>query len=424
MARGSELQVWLRGRHVASLVERSAFRYRLDFTEEAIDEYGDGARILSLSIPVSADPIEDHRTDRSRMPVSAFLEGLLPEGNVRAHVATVAKVAVNDKMALLRQVGAECAGAVQFLPSGQPPSAGHVRTLDGHEVDALVEDLPSYHLPEGAELQASLAGVQDKVLLTRLAGGGWGWPEAGAASTHLIKPEPTPGAALANLIQVEDWAMRVAAGAGLEAAHTELTTFGDREAIVVTRYDRTPDGARMHQEDFCQALALDPQAKYESLAEVEAYGATRLKRLVDLASFRSLDPDAFRSQLLSMVTFNVVIGNGDAHSKNYSLLLGERGDVRLAPLYDAAPVMMLAARYRNTGQVINGRTRITSVSVDDLVEEGARWGMGRSRAQSIVTDVLEATWASIHAVPVPDGVDDLVNELEILWARRSWWRAS
>jgi len=412
------LDVWLHGRHLATLTEPSTYRYRLSFTEEALDVYGDGARVLSLSLPISDKPIDDHRTDATRRPVSAFLEGLLPEGNLRTQLASSLGVLTMDKAALLEQVGVECAGAVQFLRPGQAPGSGKVVPLTRAEVDALVTDLPTYRLPEGAAPQASLAGIQDKVLLTRLPKG-WGWPADGAPSTHLIKPEPASGLALEHLVQVEDWAMRAAARAGLEAARTELATFGDRAAIVVARYDRGPDGQRVHQEDFCQALALDPQAKYETLNEAQTRG-TRLRRLVDLAAPRSEDPDRFRRQLLSLVTFNVVIGNGDAHSKNYSILLGRRGEVELAPLYDAAPVMFLASRYNGTGHVLNGRTSIDWVEVDDLVDEAASWGMSRPRARRTVEDVLDRTWDATHALVLPDRTEHVLERLEQLWARRSW----
>jgi len=413
------LSVWLRGRHVATLTEPSPYRYRLAFTEEALDEYGEGARVLSLSLPIAGDPIEDHRSDPTRRPVSAFLEGLLPEGNLRGQLASALGVATVDKAALLEQVGAECAGAVQFLCAGEVPSAGRVRPLSGDEVDRIVTDLPTYHLPEGTAPQASLAGIQDKVLLTRLPGGDWGWPADGAPSSHLIKPEASAGNTLEHLVQVEDWAMRVATHAGLAAAETTLARFGERTAIVVRRYDRSPDGGRLHQEDFCQALALDPQSKYESPLEAETRG-TRLRRLVELAAPRSLDPDLFRRQLLSLVTFNVVIGNGDAHSKNYSVRLGLRGEVSLAPLYDAAPVMFLSPRFKNTGHVINGRTNIDWIDLDDLITEAMSWGLRRARAASTVDEVIDRTWDAVHALPLPEGAEQVLPRLEELWARRSW----
>lgn len=407
------LEVWLRGAHIARLSELRPYRYRLDYTESALDTYGEQARILSLALPLSRAPITD--TSSTHRPVAAFIEGLLPEGNLRRHLAAAEGVATSDAMALLRVVGAECAGAVQFLPAGTEPSGGRVRELTDAEVTRLVADLPTYHLPDGAHPQASLAGIQDKVLLTARPGGAWGWPEDGAASTHLIKPEPL-GGAVARLIQSEDWALRVARAAGLPAAESRLERFAERAAIVVTRYDRDRAGQRQHQEDFCQALGLDPQAKYESSAEA----VPRLRRIAALAAPRAEDPTALRRALLAAVTFNVIIGNGDAHSKNYSLLLGSRGQVSLAPLYDIAPLMFLDRRYRSTGQVINGRTNIDWVETDDLIAEAGFWGLPAAAARDTVTSVIERSWDAIRSTTIPAGMETPLHRLERLWRRRSW----
>jgi serine/threonine-protein kinase HipA len=412
------LTVWLHGVRIASLTEPSPFRLRLDFTDDALDAFGEGSRVLSLALPLSARPVRDAKVRSSGHPVSAFVEGLLPEGNVRQHIASQAGLPVTDIMGLLERVGAECAGAVQFLPEGAVPSAGDVRALSAQEVETLVADLPTYHLPASATPQASLAGIQDKVLLVALPDGGWGWPEAGAPSTHIIKPEPL-GGALPHLIQTEDWAMRTARQASIPAAESRLATFERREAIVVTRYDRSAAGERLHQEDFCQALGLDPQAKYESTAEAERQGS-RLKRIARAAAARAHDPDAFRVALLEAVTFNVVIGNGDAHSKNYSVMIDRDGSVTLAPIYDAAPTFYIDSRYKGTGHVINGKTSVDSVDVEDLVGEAASWGTSERRARAAVGAVLERIRAAVDLVPLPAGAEQVKSNLENLWAQRSW----
>ncbi len=414
--KGAPLDVWLYGVRTARLTETSAFRYRLAFTEEALDTFGQDARVLSLSLPISSEPVED--AGAGKWPVHAFLEGLLPEGNLLRQVASTARVPVTDKMSLLSQVGADCAGAVQILPIGKAPGDGHVRPLTKEEVDRLVADLPTYHLPDGAYPQASLAGIQDKVLLRRLEDGSWGWPENGAASSHIVKPEPT-GYVLPHLLQAEDWALHVATEAGLRAAESRVEVFGGRKALVVSRYDRRPDGSRLHQEDFCQALGLAVDAKYESTVE-DRRRQSRLSRLVAVAAPRAADPNAFRSALLSQVTYNVVIGNGDAHSKNYSVLIGERGQIELAPLYDAAPVMHLNPAFASTGHVINGRTNIGEVSVDDLADEATRWGMSPRRAKETVRTAMERTWQAVQDTPGPEGADDVRVRLAELWKRRSW----
>ncbi|WP_167107773.1 type II toxin-antitoxin system HipA family toxin [Mycobacterium sp. DL592] len=409
------LGVWLYGVHVAGLSEPRRFRLRLEFTEDALDTFGEGSRVLSLALPVSRKPIQDK--DGARQ-VSAFIEGLLPEGNLRRHIATEAGVPVNDTMTLLERVGAECAGAVQILTDGAKPDAGHVRPLTKLEVDTLITDLPTYHLPEGATPQASLAGIQDKVLLVAFPDGSWGWPEAGAASTHIIKPEPH-GGSVKHLIQSEDWALRVAREASMNAAESRVERFQERQAIIVTRYDRGSDGNRLHQEDFCQALGLDPQAKYESTGEATRSGS-RLRRIARAAAPRALDPDAFRSALLEAVTFNVVIGNADAHSKNYSVMIGREGSVSLAPIYDAAPVRYLAPAFNGTGHVINGKTSINNIDIDDLVAEASSWGMGTRRAHVAVRTCMERVYSSVERVELPRGAESVKSNLHQLWARRSW----
>jgi serine/threonine-protein kinase HipA len=387
----------------------------LEFTEEALDTFGEGSRVLSLALPVSSQPIQD----KTRLlQVSAFIEGLLPEGNLRRHIAAEARVPVNDTMTLLKRVGVECAGAVQIVAEGAKPDSGQVRRLTQREVDSLIADLPTYHLPEGATPQASLAGIQDKVLLVALPDGGWGWPEAGAASTHIIKPEPL-GGAVQHLIQTEDWALRVARDAGISAAESRLEQFDEREAIVVVRYDRSPNGPRRHQEDFCQALGLDPQAKYESTSEAARLGS-RLRRIARAAAPRAQDPDGFRSALLKAVTFNVVMGNADAHSKNYSIMIGRDGSVSLAPLYDAAPVMYLDPAFKGTGHVINGKTSINNISVDDLTAEAASWGMGERRARAAVRSCMEHISSSVEHVELPLGAESVKVNLDRLWIRNSW----
>ena len=410
-----KLEVWLYGIRVATLSEPRRFRLRLEFTEEALDIFGEGSRVLSLALPISRQAIQDQR---GPLQVSAFIEGLLPEGNLRRHIAAEARVPINDTMMLLEHVGAECAGAVQILAGGRSPGAGQVRELTKQEVDRLIADLPNYHLPEGTTPQASLAGIQDKVLLVALSDGGWGWPEAGAASTHIIKPEPL-GGAVKFLIQSEDWALRVARGAGINAAESHLERFEEREAIVVTRYDRSPDGHRLHQEDFCQALGLDPQAKYESTNEATRLGS-RLRRVARAAAPRALDPDGFRSALLRAVTFNVVIGNADAHSKNYSVMISRDGSVSLAPIYDTAPVMYLDPAFKGTGHVINGKTSINNITVDDLTAEAASWGMGERRARAAVRSCIEETYSSFEHVELPPGARAVKANLDQLWIQNSW----
>ena len=125
--------------------------------------------------------------------------------------------------------------------------------------------------------------------------------------------------------------MRLAAEIGLDAASAALLVIGDREFLLVERYDRSAgaDGGirRVHQEDFCQALAVPPEPKYAGEGGPALEGCFRLLRSV------SLRPALDVLKLLHAVIYNVIVGNADAHGKNFSILYHDSGP-RLAPLYD------------------------------------------------------------------------------------------
>ncbi|WP_394525096.1 type II toxin-antitoxin system HipA family toxin [Paenarthrobacter nicotinovorans] len=407
MSRRKTLDVFLRSRKIGELTGTGlnlAFRY----DPETVAEYGAGSISLSLSMPLSRRKFEGP-------VVYNYFDGLLPEGQVRSHLAKENGLSTPDAFGLLRILGADCAGAVQILPPGEAPEVpGAAIPMADHEVTTVVESLPTWDLPGDFLVTASLGGIQSKVLLTS-QGDGWAWPGRGAVSTHIIKPAPLEST-IPDLLASEDWALKIAAAAGIPAARTRLHTFGAREALVVDRFDRAPDGMRIHQEDFTQALALGSEAKYEGTSAPPS----RLTRLANAAAPHARDDAAFRRALLTAVTFNVAIGNGDAHSKNYSLTLLDGGELRLAPLYDVAPTLLLYAPSNNAGHSVGGQIRLGYITLEHLVREGVAWGMDDGDARQTAVSVLEAlgSVASTFHTPerleflrklVPARVHDLLN---------------
>ncbi|QHK21859.1 hypothetical protein GU243_21785 [Pseudarthrobacter psychrotolerans] len=154
---------------------------------------------------------------------------------------------------------------------------------------------------------------------------------------------------------------------------------GIQSKVLLSRHGEgwTHDGGRLHQEDFTQALALASSAKYEGTTAPPS----RLTTLVAAAAPHTRDDDAFRRDLLRAVTFNLVIGNGDAHSKDYSLLVRDGGEVLLAPLYDVAPTRLLYAPSVNAGHTLDGQARLNHLTLDHVVREGAAWGMDTDDAR-------------------------------------------
>jgi len=142
------------------------------------------------------------------------------------------------------------------------------------------------------------------------------------ATTHIIK--------LANLyfndlVLNEFTCMKLAKAVGLNVAEVDLLPVDGLAHLLVTRYDRKA-GERLHQEDFCQALAVDAENKYES------EGGPSLKDCAELIREYSHKPAADILQFIRWVLFNVLIGNRDAHRKNIAFLYTPRFE--LAPYYD------------------------------------------------------------------------------------------
>jgi serine/threonine-protein kinase HipA len=392
VTRQGRLAVWLHGRHIAWLTGTS-LRSRLEYLPDLVAEYGAGAALLSLSLPLQSKPI-------AGPVVLNFFDGLLPEGQVRAHLADLYKVASTDVKALLAVVGADCAGAVQVLAEGvDPAGAGKLLPMSEAEVVAAVESLPTWDLPADFAITTSLGGVQSKILLSR-DGGRWYWPAGGAASTHIIKPDPLDSP-IPDLLAAEHWALDLARAAGLAAARATMDRFGTRDALVVERYDRTTDHRRIHQEDFTQVLGLASAAKYDQSTAVPS----RLAQVAAVAAPHTRTPASFKADLLKAVAFNVLIGNGDAHSKNYSVLIRETGEVMLAPLYDAAPTLLLYARSSNAGHSVAGQARLNYITLDHLVREAAGWGVDAEVARSTVSEVFTA--AAEAQVPAPETLGHL-----------------
>jgi serine/threonine-protein kinase HipA len=268
----------------------------------------------------------------------------------------------------------------------------------------LVANLRNAPLGIDRDVRVSLAGVQEKLLLTHMPDGRWGRPVGGTPSTHILKPEIER---FENTVENEAFCMRVAKQLGLAAASVETILVDGRQVLVVERYDRSvdPDGTveRVHQEDFCQAFGLPPTKKYEDK------GGPSLARMAgtlqDVADRSALDT------LLRAVTLNLAIGNCDAHGKNFSLLHDRSGHVRLAPLYDLMstrlyPIDDTLAMY------VDGVQKADSVTADRIVNEASRWPIAKSRAREIVMDCLDRLPAAVEAVAADtDGIPPELTEM-------------
>lgn len=312
------------------LFDRSAGHLRRDREGELTFTYdpawvADRLPPISQSLPVGDDSFRDRLT-------RAFFGNLLPEGAVRDVIAVRLGVSPEDEFALLAAIGRDCAGALVIVPSGGDPfgRAPGVDWLTEEQLGLAIVELPRDPLrfDPDEDIRISLAGAQDKLAVVA-EDGRVGLPVGEQASTHIVKAslerfESTPSN--------EVFCLALARSLGLEAPPAEVHQVGAHEVLMIERYDRRRGNGRIervHQEDFCQALGISARAKYEE------HGGPGIADTVQLLRRACDQPAAEVLRFLDAVFLNLLIGNHDAHGKNFSLLYSRsRPFVRMAPLYD------------------------------------------------------------------------------------------
>lgn len=395
----NRLAVWQYGHRVAVIEQDGRGRPRLSYTEEALEAFTPGVPLLSWSMPLT-------RTRYPQGAVKPFLDGLLPEGNARLVIAAEHGLVADDTFGLLGALGRDSAGALVILADGETPNEPltvSAPPLMDEEIVSLVSRLPVAPLGVDAQVRLSLAGVQEKLLLVRRPDGTWARPAGGVPSTHILKPAI---AGYPHTVENEAFCMRVAKHLGLRVASVEVILVQDRKLLVVERYDRVlhADGRvdRIHQEDFCQALRVGPDRKYQALG---GPSLANVAQVVEVA----VGPEALEA-LLRAVVLNVLIGNADAHAKNFSLLHLPDGSMQLAPLYDLVSTLSYPGLDPELAMYIDDVRRITRVSRDRVINEASSWGIPRARAAEVVEDLLARAPAAADAAQAEtEGLPDTVR---------------
>lgn len=316
---------------------------------------------LSLAMPVS------NRVYPQRI-VRPYLFGLLPDSkDQRRAIARACGASPDNPMALLRHIGLDCPGGVQFCPPDETDRTlnrpGTYRKLSEHDIASRLKTLRTNRETSwvGREENWSLGGNQGKFALA-LHNGSWCECLGSSPTTHIFK-NGVMGFALEALN--EYICMLLAELCEIPAAHVEYRLFEDEPALIVERYDRLeqPNGTfvRLHQEDLCQALGVMPDQKYTSDGGPAARDILSLLAKTDHAV---LNVKLFTSMLF----FNCLIGAPDAHAKNYSLVLGRGGSAVIARMYDVASGLAYEAMRRKgrLAMSIGGENRFGRVNGNAL----------------------------------------------------------
>jgi serine/threonine-protein kinase HipA len=343
------LALWARGQKVATLGhEPMNDRWSLDYEPDWAAN--PDAFPLSPALPL-ARPVDGYQSGT----IKRFVENLLPEGRALDITASTYHLSKANVFALINALGTETTGAFRFWRADQAPPAEQAtppREVTRDELNQRLGDreaLP-FAVWDG-RVRMSIAGFQDKLMVYLDGplndGGRMFLVEPPLASTHILKPEPerpsTP-----HLVVNEHFCMSLARRMGLPVPDVSIYRT-PRPVLVVRRFDRIVEGPasapvvrRVHIIDGCQACDLPATYKYE-----RNFGSgEHVRDIREGVSFERLfarvaqtdNQAAARLTLLRWALFQFLIGNSDAHGKNFSFYVRRQG-IEPAPWYDMVSVV-------------------------------------------------------------------------------------
>lgn len=368
--------VWLYGDRIGALNQKGDYTWFV-FSQDYLN---DPDRSV-LGLIFEEDPYAQHA---SAMRLPAWFSNLLPEGLLRDWVARDRGVSSEREMELLAQVGRDLPGAVRVLAEEEPPvdlAELPESALAGRDTNLPTEDAAKLRFSlAGTALKFSMLKDEDRLTL----------PAYGQGGDWIVKlPDPT----YADVPRNEFAMMLLAREAGLDVPECILVTEGqiknlpsgvwkseEQYAYAVKRFDRDEHRQLVHIEDFAQVRNVYSGSRYNG--NFETVGAL---------AYRGHDTSSFH-EFARRIAFNVLIANGDAHLKNWSLIYRDRRVPTLSPVYD----LVSTAPYEIDGEEdlglrFHGTRRFDRVHLGSFQRAARKVGLSTTDVVDCVVDTVERT---------------------------------
>lgn len=380
------LNVWLRDRRIGTLTRLPNESVLFAFDRSYLNDPQRPTLSLSFKDELG-ELLVDIKPTRTRLP--AFFSNLLPEGAMREYLAAQAQVRPEREFFLMGALGLDLPGAIRIFSDDESAL-----------VDADAAPARSHEAGAGDTLRFSLAGVQLKFSAGNDASGGLTIPAYGTGGSWIVK---LPSTAHAGVPENEFAMMELARRVGIDVPQTRLVPIDQisglphgieragRIAFAIERFDRS--GGSVHMEDFAQVFGVYPEQKYNK------------------ASYRSIARVLWIEtgapgieEFVRRLVFAVLIGNGDMHLKNWSLIYPDARHARLSPAYDFVSTV---GYMKNEHLALNFTDSKAFASV--TIEEFERFAAKAGLPGKLVLDTARETVARFRAVwknpsPMPDAV--------------------
>jgi serine/threonine-protein kinase HipA len=335
---------------------------------------GDEAQTLAL--------LRDGRHKSASVKAPPFFSNLLPEGGLRARIAQRLKVHEDREFFLLTALGHDLPGAVVLAPVDTPAP---LRLRRGLPASPAADEL--------AELKFSLGGMQMKFSMLR-QGERYTLNTGGRLGNYIVKP---PSSDFEALPRIEAATMETARAVGIDVPEVallpperidglpDMSGYRPGEPFyAIRRFDRPADGSRRHVEDFAQVFNLRATQKYGQV-NYDMIARTLLRYAGGLADLK---------EMTRRLALNVLLGNGDAHIKNWSLIYDDPRRPRLAPAYDLVATVAYTTHDTSIALNMAGIKRFDMIGLDTFSALFTRIGL----RDQVREDLLEETRATARKV--------------------------
>ena len=341
---------------------------------------------------------------------TAFFQNALPEGSALDSLTTFAKLPESAVLELCLFIRNDLPGAIRLDNAELPSPSRKFREITPSEFIQRLDLLKSNPISIwDGKPRLSVAGVQSKLNLLRI-NDSYGFADGrNFCSDRILKFED---GRIPNLLLNEYLTLSLARKAGLNVTDANFITIGHHRSLEIIRFDRkvinennSINVLRRHVIDGCQALGLFSKHKYERIYGNAGDGrfysdGVSFSRLASIADFMS-DPDAYRTQLLDWMIFNLLVGNSDAHGKNISFSRDSDG-FNLCPWYDLINIRLCQGIDNSLAMSIGEECEFDNIHALQLLWEADNLSLSKSVVIEHLTNILTRVEASLDSVAIPD----------------------